>query len=95
MEARLSSDEITKDWLLENDFRQDGDKEENEEYGRKVAGEGITNVNDDHCQILVSLKDRGIYLEEYDEYGDPTQIVKIPGFSRTKVRRLLELFDRH
>jgi len=93
MESTLSSEEVTKEWLLANHFQPDGDKVDHEEYGRTVAGWDDKCADEDHCHILVSLKERAIYLEEYDDAGVSTQIVKITGFSRNKIRLLLQLFD--
>lgn len=83
---------ITPEWLASIGFLQDGDKSDNEEYGKKVwSVSHVGNDEDDNSiQVLVSAKDQSIWLEVYDRDGDSLALIELPGGTCGHVLRLCE-----
>jgi hypothetical protein len=86
--------EITGDWLEAIGFLPDGDDTSNQEYGKKAWSiSHIENSDDDTAnaiQVLVSAKDKSVWLEVYDTSGDSLALIEVPGGTQERVLRLCD-----
>ena len=84
----MTSDPITREWLLSIGFLPDGD---DDEFGLPVWSVSEEDGEDeDRIQILVSTKDGSIWLEVYDKTGETMALVEVPGGSKERVLKVCE-----